>query len=102
MAIDTTAKALNLAVDFVAQAGALMDAIRKLAALAEETQQAGIDFTPGGEPMDFSNASQVLGRKVELGQTDGQGILDVITSGVAVKTFLDQQFHSTNFDKVRP
>ena len=102
MATDTYPKAVALAEKIVAQSVALMDALRKFDALVEEHTSSGVDFAPGGEALDFSNASQAVGRNVQLKQCDGNDILACLSSGAAVKQYTDSQFHSTNLDKVRP
>lgn len=89
MAIDQSAKCVEMAVEVVALSGTLMDTVRRLAALTEESQRSGLDFVPEGVPLDFADASQVVGRKVALVQCDGQGIVDAMASATTVKTFLD-------------
>lgn len=95
MAIDTTAKAANLAIRIMNGSSALMDAVRDLIALKEEQERGGINFAPDGVPMDFSNSSI-------LKHINGENINLVISSAGALKTWLDDNHHSDNFDKVRP
>jgi hypothetical protein len=93
MAIDTTNKALDLATQLAQQSGALMDAVRAMVALKEEVERGGILFAPGGVAMSFADTA--------LRHTDGDGINNVITSAVALKGWLDANFHSDNFDQAR-
>jgi hypothetical protein len=88
-----TQKQLALASSIASRAGTLMDAIRELIELKEEVERAGIQYAPGGTPVDFTGTS--------LSHTDGNGINNAITSAVALKTWLDTNFHSDNFDHVR-
>jgi hypothetical protein len=94
MAIDTTDKALNLATRLVAQATNLMDAVRALDALREEKEGSGVDFAPGGTPMDFSGTG--------LKHIDGNNINNVLTTAGAVKSWMESTFNDDNLDAVRP
>lgn len=87
---DTTSKALNLATKICAQADALMNSVRLLDALTQEHSGSGIDFAG----MDFSGTT--------LKHVTGDDVNLVLSSAAATKTWLEEQFHDDNFDKVRP
>lgn len=100
MAVDTYPKAVNLADDIMKASVALMDALRQLETLDEEHASSGLNLAG----LEFPNpdASNAVGRRVELSQCTGDDLMACLTSGTAVKQFADANFHSTNFDKVRP
>lgn len=93
MAVDTAAKALNLATRICEQATVLMDAVRRLAALADEHAGSGVEFAPGGEPLDFAGTA--------MRHIDGDAVNNVLTSALAAQQWLATNFHDDNFDKVR-
>ena len=94
MAIDATNKALNLATKLVTQATRLMDAVRALDALRQEKEGSGVDFAPGGVPMDFAGT--------DLKHINGNNINNVLTTAGNVKAWLESTFNDDNLDAVRP
>jgi len=91
--IDTKNKSLNLAAKFCAQATILQDAVRTMVGLKEEYEKSGLAFSPDGVPMSFAGT--------ELQHIDGDAIIGLINTTGSLKSFLDDNFHSTNLDKVR-
>jgi hypothetical protein len=91
---DTTNKALNLCSRLMAEAENLMRSLESFAALATEQSSTNLDLT--GEAMDtaLENSS--------MNHATGEDFLAVITSANAVRAFVTDQFHATNFNKVRP
>jgi len=78
----------------------LMTALRALEALDEEYQSSGLNLS--GVSFITPDASQAVGKQVQLKGCTGDDVLACLTSGEAVKGFCDGNFHSTNFDKVKP
>jgi hypothetical protein len=91
---DTTDKALNLCSRLMAEAENLMRALEEFAALATEQSSTNLDLT--GEAMDTALESS------SMKHATGEDFLAVITSANAVRAFVTDQFHATNFNKVRP
>jgi len=98
MPVDTTVKALNAAVDITTLCGTFMDTMRKIIAIQEEVSKAGIEF-PG---MDFTGASQTLGRKVELDHCNGDDVNNALVAVSSVKSSMDTAYQTDVLDKVRP
>jgi hypothetical protein len=94
MATDTSDKALNLATKICGYATDLMNAVRALEALIDEHTGSGIEFAPGGVPMDFSGTA--------LQHIDGNDVNLVLTSAASTADWLSSTFNDDVFDKVRP
>ena len=94
MAINQVDKALNLATNLIDAADQLMTAVFKLDALKAEKESSGVDFTAAA-------VEAALAASTSLRHVDGTALNNVITSGAATKTWLEQNFHDDNFQKVR-
>lgn len=94
MAVVTTDKALNLCSRLAVAADQLMQAIEQLAALKAEKEASGLDLTAA--------ALQTALAASALKHANGDDFNNVLTSGAAIKTWMEQNFHNTNLDKVRP
>lgn len=93
MAIDLTDKALNLAGETVNEVEKLMAAIEKLRALEDERAAAGLTLT------EFDAAFAVSSLK----HVDGAALNAAINTSIpAIWTFITDNFHDDNLQKVRP
>lgn len=94
MAIDQTEKAKNLAIATVEAAEQLMTAIERLRAAEEERAASGLDLTA------FDAAYLAV---TGLAHVDGAALNAVLNTSVpALWTFLTDNFHDDNLQKVRP
>lgn len=92
--MDLTAKALNLCSRLMTAAEQVMQGVEELHALKNEKESSGIDFTA----QDVEDALAASSLK----HTEGDHWNAVLTSGDALKTWLETNFHDDNFQKVRP
>jgi hypothetical protein len=94
MAVDVTEKALNICSRLVTASDRLMQSVSELAALKDEKESSGIDFTAAAVESALSESS--------LKHADGAAFNGVLSSGATLKTWLETNFHDDNFQKVRP
>lgn len=90
---DLTNKALNTGSKIVANISVFMSAIEALIALENERSSSGLTLS------DFNAAFLASG---ELKHVSGSDLQAVLTSAVAVDTWMKEQFHDDNFHKARP
>lgn len=94
MALNQTDKALNIASSLVDAADQLMTAVERLAALKDEKESSGIDFTAGAIETALAASA--------LKHVDGAALNGVLSSGAATKAWLESTFNDDNFQKARP
>lgn len=94
MAVNQTDKALNLASRLVAASSQLMGAVEQLAALKDEKESSGVDFT-------VATIQTALGIS-SIKHVDGAALNSILSSAAALKTWLEANFHDDNFQKARP
>ena len=94
MAVDQTAKALNLASRMVAASDQLMRAVETLINLKDEKESSGVDFTAQAVEDALAESS--------LKHLDGNALNGVLSSSVAVRDFMVTSFHDDNYQRVRP
>jgi hypothetical protein len=92
--IDQSAKALNMARDVMTLSDNLMLALEGLISLEAERSTAGITLASFDSAITNINATTK--------HASGADYQASLTSAAALKVWLDQNFHSTNFNKVRP
>ena len=93
MAVVLTAKAMNLCSRLQVAASDLMSAVERLAALKDEKESSGIDFTTAPIETALDTA---------FPHTDGVDWNNVLTSGAAINTFMVGANHDDILQKVRP
>ncbi len=89
-----TDKSLNLCDRLMKTSAKLMEAVEEFAALLAEKESSGLDFTEATFEAKLATSG--------LKHANGDAFNGVLTSGAAVKTFLETNFHDDNFQKVRP
>ena len=94
MAAITTDKALNICSRLQNAADALMGAVEELSALKDEKESSGIDLTVAAVVTALENSS--------LKHATATNFNNVISSGAALKTWLETNFHDDIFQAVRP
>lgn len=94
MAIDQTAKVLNIALNTMTLTNNLMHSIEALVALEAERMTAGITLS--------SFDAVIININTQTKHASGSDFQSALTSAVALKSWIDANFHSTNFNKVRP
>lgn len=94
MAVDVTQKALNICSRLMNATNSLMQAVEELYNLKNEKESAGLDLTAAAVESAISASS--------LKHANGTDFNNVISSGAALKTWLETNFHDDVFDKVRP
>lgn len=94
MPVDPTDKALNLCSRLMAASIQLMDAVALFAALKDEKESAGLTLTAAAIEAAIAAST--------LKHANGDAFNAVIGSSAALKTWLEQNFHDDNFQKVRP
>lgn len=93
MAVNQTDKALNLCSRLQSAANGVMQAVEQLSVLKDEKESSGVDFTAQA-------LEDALGTSV-LKHTEGNDWNNVLSSGAALKTWLEANFHDDVFQKVR-
>ena len=93
MPIDVTDKAKNLCSRLMAAATKVMEGTEELANLKDEKESAGLDLTD--EEVEAALAAS------DLKHAEGADFNNVISSGAALKTWLEGAFHDDVFQKVR-
>ena len=94
MAAIITDKALNICSRLQNAADALMGAVEELSALKDEKESSGIDLTVAAVVTTLENSS--------LKHATATNFNNVISSGAALKTWLETNFHDDIFQAVRP
>src|SRR5262245_53211616 len=89
-------KALNICSRLMDAAERLMIAIEDLANLKDEKESAGIDLTDDGG---LVNAALL---ESSLSHATGTNFENVISSGAAIKSFMETNFHDDVLQMVRP
>jgi hypothetical protein len=92
--IDQSAKALNIAADVMVFTNNMMQALEGLISLEAERSTAGITLASFDSAITNINAATK--------HASGADYQASLTSAAALKVWLDQNFHSTNLNKVRP
>lgn len=92
-AVNLSSKVLNMCTRLQEAVIQLMTALDDLAELRAEKEASGLDF---------NEAAQLAAIQAAFPYTDGNMWNNVLTSEAAVNAFVKDNFHSTNFDKVRP
>ncbi|WP_435016699.1 hypothetical protein TA3x_004273 [Tundrisphaera sp. TA3] len=93
MAIDQTSLAMNLCTKIQTAADEIMRGVTSLAALKEQKESAGVDFTAVAFETALSNST--------LKHANGDAFNSVISSGTLLKAWLEENYHDDNFQKVR-
>lgn len=91
---DVTIKAVNLAVRLRQAAEELMTAIESIRNLKDEKEGSGIDFTAVA-------VEAAIAADDRLTHCSGNSFNSIISSGVAVDTFMIAGFHDDVFDGAR-
>jgi hypothetical protein len=94
MAINQTDKALNLCTRLMAAATKVMEGVEELARLKDEKESAGVDFTAAPVETALSGSA--------LKHANGTDFNNVLSSGAALKGWLETNFHDDILQKVRP
>lgn len=93
MAIDQIDVALDLCSALQNASAAIMQGVEIIVAVRDQKESAGIDFAAP----DFVAALE----KSALKHASGDTFNSVISSGVALKSWMESNFHDDNFQKVR-
>lgn len=93
MAIDQTQVALNLCSQLMDAADCIMRGVEGIARLKDQKESAGIDFT--AQAVEDALAASALRH------ADGAAFNSVISSGAAIKAWIEQGFHDDNLQRVR-
>ena len=94
MPVDVTNKALNICTRLMQAADQVMQATEELYNLKNEKESAGLDLTAAAVESAISASS--------LKHANGTDFNNVISSGAALKTWLETNFHDDVLSKVRP
>lgn len=89
-------KALNLCSRLMDAADRLMIAVEDLANLKDELESSGIDLTDDDDLVDEALADSALRHATAT------NFENVVSSGDALKSWLETNFHDDNFQRVRP
>lgn len=92
--MDTTAKCLNICSRLMNAADQLMKAVQDLSNLKDEKESSGLDLAAKG------NVDALAGSSLK--HATGDDFNNVLSSGAALKKWLEDNFHDDNFQKVRP
>lgn len=93
MPIDQTAVAINICSKLQDAAENIMKGLEQLEMIKDQISSTGIDLS--------SASVQTALEKSALKHADGAAFTAVVTSGDAIKTWVEANFHHTNLNKVR-
>jgi hypothetical protein len=94
VAVDTTQKAINLCSRLADAADRLMIAVEDLANLKDEKESSGLVLTAAAVEDALATSS--------LKHASGANFNSVISSGAAIKSFMETNFHDDVLAQVRP
>lgn len=94
MAANKVDKSLNLCTKLMQSASKVMEAVEELQRYKDEKESAGLNLTDAA----FETALETS----TLKHATGTNFNNVLSSGAALKTWIEANFHDDIFDAVRP